>query len=499
MGRVGDDQLAGSLGHMLRTKQGVVLAAASVVLSLGTSVRILSSGHTVPGDERKIRGIVRDGELPIPEAEVTLVAVGGELASTLSGSDGSFVFDSAPITPIRLRATKAGYVSLDPLAGLMVEAGKAESSADVVLHLSRGAAISGTLVNELGEAIPDGAIDVFSTDSSSEPALAVTDGEGSFRVFGLPTGRYFVAYVPGLSSSAVLIDDPTVVRESLESLQLRRLPQALDSAIKTAPAIVFYPGVFRRSEAVPIDLGNAEDRQGIQFTARRARVRSVSGVIDPSSVSSTSKLSVLLISDLPMLPRHLAIPETVRDRVQLGPNGSFMFPRVAEGQYSLLALAVRGTSSSASPRMLLWAQSGVDAGDSDAEGVVLRLAPGLHFVGRLVDENGRPVVRTDFEVVLSRNPALPASLQADISDALNPPSPLARDGSFDVAGLVPGTYTVTVRSRTSGDASGERVVVGGRPDDHVIIGTEDLRGVTLIVKSVSRTPSFPLLNRRSHQ
>ena len=117
-----------------------------------------------------------------------------------------------------------------------------------------------------------------------------------------------------------------------------------------------------------------------------------------------------------------------------GSTGEFQFERLAAGRYRVVALGpsrgeLRGQFRVPAPLL-------VELGEAERlGGLEFELQPALRIEGRLVDDSGQPVPRG---VVLAR-PAKDARARPETAD-------VRADGSFELGGLGPGTWTVTARS-----------------------------------------------------
>ena len=76
----------------------------------------------------------------------------------------------------------------------------------ITLRLPRGAVVTGIIHDQAGEPIADVSIIALrvSGDSAVVAGSALTDNEGSYRIFGLAPGRYMVAAMPRLADTGPL-------------------------------------------------------------------------------------------------------------------------------------------------------------------------------------------------------------------------------------------------------------------------------------------------------
>lgn len=216
---------------------------------------------------------------PLPKTRVTLFsATGGAPPPAFTDVNGAFAFPQLAPGHYTLLAEKTGYArlrygshsELDPPAEIDLEGSDAPE--DLVVRLTKGAAIFGRITDEFGDPVVGGQVslvvaqavgDAIRTVPVSRPA-ALTDDRGQYRLGDLPPGRYIVVLAAGnLGSTA-----PGTPREW----------ERLAPWGKT-----FYPGAGSLGEATPIVLGPGEERGATDFSVRsheRVQVRlSTSGMV----------------------------------------------------------------------------------------------------------------------------------------------------------------------------------------------------------------------------
>src|SRR5689334_3884694 len=100
----------------------------------------------LPGAE--IRGVVLEagGNLPVPDARVSLTYGGGVESSTVTDATGAFRFEPAELREYTVEARKDGYVQAGAAAHVSITA--AHSKAEVQLTISRPGRISARLVEQ---------------------------------------------------------------------------------------------------------------------------------------------------------------------------------------------------------------------------------------------------------------------------------------------------------------------------------------------------------------
>ena len=156
-----------------------------------------------------IRGriVAADTGAPIRRAQVRAVSSdtrGSRLATT--DGQGRFEFRDLPAGRWELTASKAGFVTLRfgqrrPFeAGRPVELGDAQIVERTDIALPRGAAITGRVFDEFGDAVAGARVQVLryqmvqGTRRLTPTGIGdQSDDTGAFRLFGLTPGDYYVS------------------------------------------------------------------------------------------------------------------------------------------------------------------------------------------------------------------------------------------------------------------------------------------------------------------
>jgi protocatechuate 3,4-dioxygenase beta subunit len=194
---------------------------------------------------------------------VTGVPLGAPVV--LTDSEGRFSLLS-PSGPQRIVASKSAYAPYEmaATAGQRME-----------IRLRRGAAISGRVLDDLGEPVI-GARVTAELRSDSPPNLKTiatteTDDRGEYRLAALPSGSFAVA---------VTTVTTAWIREETGTRQI---------AIRPNVQKTYYPGVSQ-AEARDLPLQVGEDRTGIDFVV-------------PSNLSGNQPLNTFVALPVSLLPR----------------------------------------------------------------------------------------------------------------------------------------------------------------------------------------------------
>jgi len=246
-----------------------------------------------------------------------LVQLGGPTkASVLSGTDGGFVFSKLAAGDFVVSARKQGYFPTElgePLGAVVqrvrVDAGTRELS----LPLIPEGVIHGKIVDEHGEPIEGLEVQArprFGRKSElnqSADRTSNTNEAGEYRIAGLTAGTYYLLETAksGGANEAML----TAVRR-----------------MKSGVPINYYPGVFEAAHAAAIRVLPGPSQQ-IDWRIAHQLLCQVSGRVQTKGESRN--LLVGLLSSYSDQNFTLALAS---------PDGSFVFPGVAPGEYAVAAI-----------------------------------------------------------------------------------------------------------------------------------------------------------------
>jgi hypothetical protein len=252
---------------------------------------------------------------PVRAAEVVATNQVGATVKTKTDENGVYRLDGLPPGNWRLTASKAGYVTwqfaqrrpFQTPPPIQLGTGQA-FTAD--LPLTRGGAISGRVYDASGDSL--GGLHVRVYRATMEQGMRrlkavgladLTDDTGSFRVYGLPPGDYYVA------------------------ASLRVAP--IDSIVETTYAPTYFPGTSDLSEAQRIKLGLGTEATAT-FQLLSIRTTRISGTVLNSSGAPANAF-------LNLVPQgsEFGIPTGAGGVTRS--DGTFTLHDVAPGRYVLKA------------------------------------------------------------------------------------------------------------------------------------------------------------------
>jgi hypothetical protein len=409
--------------------------------------------------------LIAGSDLPVRKARITLAPDAGPPVDPIyADNDGRFAFTN--VTPRRyvISAWKSGFVETrfgarnfwDRHVSIVATSGHAPD--EVTLTLEKGAAISGRVIDEVGEPLVGMPVAVGRiTTADGRPRLETgnftteTDDLGEYRVGGLPAGTFAVAAY-GFPAAPSLTTFTTPAGTTVTTM-LRR------------PRTVFYPASSLLMQARPIALKSGEDAAAVDITFRSdvPAVRIIGRIVDP--LERGGYFSLAVASD----------GSGIRDaamtmNTSVTPDGAFSMV-VAPGEYTLIAQNENGV-----------AMQHVTVGESDVSGIQLILIKGARVAGRLVFEGAPPPSARVFVEASSAEAWEGVAMMAAVAGRNQ--SVVARpDGTFTLTGLV-GRCELTVNTRSIPGWRVKSISAGGRdllnlPLDFA--GGEDLRDVIIVL------------------
>jgi hypothetical protein len=328
------------------------------------------------------------------------------VAST--NSNGVFEFTELPAARYTLTASKTGYLTLqygqrrplEPGKPIDLAAGQTLNSLDFTLP--RGSVITGRVVDEFGEPVPDASVQAMrfqymGGQRQLVPAgrMAQTDDIGQFRVFGLAPGDYYVAATVrsqglGQAIAAEVVDRVQsgnaaagVAVDVASSLPGTFVTGTSDGNFQffggepvesTGYAPTYYPGTTNASEAQRITVGVSEEVPGVSFSLSPVRLARISGTALDSEGGLLGRGAI-------MLRPSRGGPVLLRGNVSGGAvvNGRFSIGGVPPGDY-LLQVRTAGPNRIEGE----FASVPISVAGNDIAGLVVSMSKGGTMAGRVI-------------------------------------------------------------------------------------------------------------------
>ncbi|HXW06818.1 MAG TPA: carboxypeptidase regulatory-like domain-containing protein [Vicinamibacterales bacterium] len=458
------------------------------------------AGTAIPAGTATLAGtvLVEGTGQPARRARVSLSSTELRGSRTMLTDDhGRFVFAGLAAGRYSLTVSKPGHVGIAygqnrPGAGrpgtpIQLSDGQ---TFEARLQMPRGGVITGTLLDEQGEAVPGTPVRVLrhalrnGTRALEQAGTGSTDDRGIYRVYGLQPGEYLVVALPRRPggpdpdrlrtevaalrerAAALAPENAPLARQLLEraTAQQSQLPEADDQATGYAP--VYYPGTTVPSTAASIVVGAGEERSGVDFQLQLVPIARIDGIVVSATSQPLQSAQVVLVAAGQAVP-GLGTQSTRADR-----DGRFSLTGVAPGQYTLLArsgggpmrgdveafqgpggrggvpagrgqrpFAGRGSGGGASNPARLWAMTTLVVDGHDVANVVLPLQPGMSIAGRITFEGAAQAPDDASRLRVTLVPAEPGVMPRALATPAQ--GTVDASGRFSVADVVPGRYRLS--------------------------------------------------------
>jgi protocatechuate 3,4-dioxygenase beta subunit/5-hydroxyisourate hydrolase-like protein (transthyretin family) len=368
-----------------------IIAATTLLVSLFSlrsysQVSVLSKNDKEKDATCRVSGMVVKLADGAPLRNATVQLENGEdrehTIATKTATDGRFELKNIPAGRYKLYVWRNGFVETeygkkkpsDPGAAFSLSPG--EIKKDLVFRLIPAAVITGRVFDEDGEAVPNATV-TASRETYHEgrrtlatAAYASTDDLGSFRLFGLAPGRYYV------SASE---------RQWGQVVGDREFSVGAGQSAEQGYAKTYYPGTPDVSRAAAINVKEGDEIPGTDIALKQVAVHRVRGrVLNQVTHKPGQDVMVMLVSRT----KRLEWDQGGRQEVKKA-DGSFEISNVVPGAYTLLALwfdQTEGKNHTAAQKL--------DIGESDVEGILLTIGAGAMVPGRVVWE-GKPSLERD--------------------------------------------------------------------------------------------------------
>ncbi len=353
--------------------------------------------------------------------------------STSTDASGKFAMKDIEAGKYRLSVNRNGFVSTSYGArspgrpGTTLSLLRGQSLKDVVFRLTPHAVVTGRIVDEDGEPVPNVRVQLMTYRyQQGRKQLAYVGGAstndlGEYRMFSIAPGKYFVSATAS-NQTFGLVQDRSAA------------PQPEEDYVPT-----YYPGTTDVATAAQLDVPAGGQLQGIQFRLTKAHTVHVKGHV-AYGIPGRQRVMMYLMSRGPGMMGPMALRPTQADA-----KGDFDMRGVGPGSYSLTAVINDGSKT-------YQARAPVDVGSTNIERLNIVIGPGIEVVGHVTTEGSEPLDLSNVRVMLQQREIggimfggfSPARLEDGGSFKLQDVSP----GLFNVmvTGLPAGSYVKSVRS-----------------------------------------------------
>lgn len=429
-----------------------VAAAAIIAISVvaGAQTQVRDQTRVVNTGSASVAGLVVSDDAartPLRRATVTLSRANIEdIRNVATDDEGRYVFANLPAGSYALSASKGAYISMTygaakpgmPATALTLTEG--QSFVAQPIALMRGAVIAGRVADRTGRPASPYTVEAtqiitFNGERRRRSARGqfrtATNAHGEYRIYGLLPGEYIVST---MGSSLPAQGEPTAAELDWAGRQSGVAPTP-SRTFMYAPTM--YPGTVDASLAATITLDRGEERPGVDFILQYVPVARISGVA--KGPDGRAALETAVACSLKTSNALMAAPPIAQSRPTA--DGAFSCAGLAPGRYLLTA---RGVPANMPPAMAeairagsalipLWGSAEVDVSGRDVADIPITLSAGLSVSGQVLSKGASALDPKRVQV----------RLLATDSGALligNPTAVPAADGTFQMDGVVPGTY-----------------------------------------------------------
>lgn len=401
-------------------------------------------GGNQSGDQAAGTAIIRgrvvaaDSGTPVRRAQVRAQA--GELrANRLVNTDaqGRFEFKDLPAGRWNLTASKAGYMTLrygqkrSFEAGTPIEISDGQLMERADFALPKGAAITGRIFDEYGDPVANARVQVlrYQTVQGQRRLTPAgggdqTDDTGSYRIYGLAPGDYYVSATLRANNGPFLDDNNNDT---------------------TSYASTYYPGTGNVSEAQRMTLGVGQEQPNVNFALQAVRTVKITGTALNSMGSALTNGMVTLMPENATIggaPGPVLFGFGGNGRVR--PDGSFSIANVSPGNYTLMAVAGPGGGRGGGFAIRIGGPGGpgiddielvsmpLSVGNEDVTGLTLVTSKGASVSGNVVAAEGSVAKLSTSQIQVVAQSANGQFLPGPLG---NRPTRVEDDGSFTLTGL----------------------------------------------------------------
>jgi Carboxypeptidase regulatory-like domain len=451
---------------LLRALLVVCLCAPVALAAQGRSgqqqpARDTSAQKNTPAPKGSIAGHVAaaDNGKPVKRARVMVTASelpGGRAAMT--DETGGFEVTELPAGRYTVAVSKSGFIALTygqrrPLqAGTPLQLMDGQQLKSVDFRLPRGGAIAGRILDEDGEPMPGATVRVMryqylQGDRRLVPVgTSQTDDKGSYRVWGLMPGDYYVT-ATGRGFGGIVEALGGLLGAADAGGRAGRgggggpgagggpgggrlggiaafLGQNDGEPVAYAPT--YYPGVGSVNEAKAITLGISQELLDVTFQLQLVRTARISGRLTNPDGTPAAGGNVQLTPEGAGGVGRGQIGMSYGSRVQR--DGAFSITNVPPGRYTLRA---RGANND----LPQYAQQPLSVGGGDVADLIVPLAPGATITGAIAFEAAQQPPELT-QVRVTAQAADPGEL------GLNAGARVEKDGRFSMDGVPAGPHFI---------------------------------------------------------
>ena len=373
---------------------------------------------------------------PLRKVDVRFFRLSGEPNneehSTTTDADGSFEIDNLKPGRYRVVLDHVGYVPVEKHSrfGISLNLHSAEDAKALLLHMQAAAVITGKIVDNDGDPIPNASVQAMPPGPGRIRTVALgasasTNDLGEFRLSNLRPGKYLLMVT---AIGRARVSRPVVPQKDSSKATFNYVP-------------TFYPGTLDKTQAVALELHPGEETP-VTFSPLESQTFSIRGTVAKPAGAMVVQLFL----------RAVEGPDT-QQNTSVAEDGSFEFHELLPGMYAayLIAMdtsAITEVQQGRTPQLQM-IRLGHPLEITNANLVDVRLAPEApgRVRGRFRMDKGQNIDWTQLGISLT-----PADFTSQLISSGMPSTfsvaQVKPDGSFDFPNVVAGEYRVNVTSNS---------------------------------------------------
>ena len=364
--------------------------------------------------------VTADNGTPIRRAQVRITSSEArESRVAATDAQGRFEIKELPAGRYTVTASKGGYVSLQygqrrpSESGTPIELGDGQTLDKLQIALPRGSVLGGRVTDEFGEPVANASVVAMRysyvaggrrlTAAPGSNSRDTTDDQGSYRLFGLPPGEYFV-------SATLRTGGPEAAEATGEV---------------SGYAATYYPGTPNMAEASRVTLAVSQENTGVSFGLIATKLVRLSGQVLTSDGTPASGGMVMLVPGGTAGGRGIVMQQGGGGG-RVDRTGAFSISNVAPGRYQVQARSAgRGDGE--------LAKMDLTVGAEDVTGLTMVTAPGAVVTGIIVSDTGEPFDFRAQQLQVAARAASPDS--QGLGPGGNGAGRVGTDWAFELRGL----------------------------------------------------------------
>jgi hypothetical protein len=361
-----------------------------------------------------IKGTIVAAESGAPLRRVSVRITSAETrwsGVTSTAADGRFEIKEIPAGRYTVSATKGSYVTLaygqrrpgEP--GTPIEVADGQTVEKVNFSMVKGGVMTGVLMDDTGEPMTAITVSVMRYQFAQGSrrlapvgaASSRTDDTGTFRIYGLSPGEYYLNAQGGVGVGNIVVSTAGFNNE--ESF-----------------ASTYYPGTPNIAEAQRLSVKVGQVLSGLNFVITPTRMASVRGRV-LNSRGEPGRGMVMMVPDQAMMFSYSTGPGN-----NIGSDGSFLLPNIAPGRYNI---NVRPTGDADAEYLFF----PITVGSEDIDKLLLTTGTGVTAQGVIRTDDGTPPPFSASDVQLTVISSEPSPFVGTSRPKINP------DYSFELPSL----------------------------------------------------------------